>query len=48
MRHGGFVDGRVLVGLQVDEGIVRDAFGGGRLCKHVVLLASPTIHVCVD
>lgn len=30
---GRLVDGRVLVGLEVDEGIVRDAFGGSRSCR---------------
>jgi hypothetical protein len=33
------VDGRVFVGLEVDEGVVRDALGGGFSCSRALWLA---------
>ena len=37
---GGLVDGRIFVRLEVDKRIVRDAFGGGFLCRYRILHVS--------
>lgn len=44
MGYGRLVDGRVLVRLQVDEGIFRDALGHGAF--YIMVLATEDAHVC--